>query len=58
MDYVHINPLKHGYVKKVADWSYSTFHRYVARGAYSPDWCGSVEGKLGGWSEHLKGFPS
>ncbi|MGH8592409.1 MAG: hypothetical protein ACREV3_00695 [Gammaproteobacteria bacterium] len=21
----HINPLKHGYVKRVADWPYSTF---------------------------------
>lgn len=25
MDYVHINPVKHGLVLKVADWPYSTF---------------------------------
>ncbi len=43
MDYVHINPLKHGHVTRVADWPYSTFHRYVASGVYPLDWCGSVE---------------
>ncbi len=32
MDYVHINPLKHGLVRRVGDWPYSTFHRRVARG--------------------------
>ncbi len=48
MDYVHINPLKHGHVTRVADWPYSTFHRYVASGVYPQDWCGSVEGVLGG----------
>ncbi|MEE9692968.1 transposase [Aeromonas sp. BC14] len=40
MDYVHINPLKHGHVTRVADWPYSTFHRYVTSGVYPPDWCG------------------
>ncbi|WP_439844601.1 REP-associated tyrosine transposase, partial [Aeromonas veronii] len=47
MDYVHINPLKHGHVTRVADWPYSTFHRYVASGVYPLDWCGSVDGVLG-----------
>ena len=35
IDYCHINPFKHGYVKRVADWAYSTFHRDVERGIYS-----------------------
>jgi putative transposase len=26
MDYVHINPVKHGYVNSVKDWPYSSFH--------------------------------
>ena len=26
VDYVHVNPLKHGYVKRVKDWPYSKFH--------------------------------
>ena len=38
MDYVHFNPVKHGYAKKVADWPYSTFHRYVIQGIYPQDW--------------------
>ncbi|QBB71070.1 transposase [Pseudolysobacter antarcticus] len=40
VDYVHINPLKHGLVQRVADWSYSTFHRYVDVGIYPPNWAG------------------
>jgi putative transposase len=26
MDYIHFNPVKHGYVQNVIDWQYSTFH--------------------------------
>ncbi len=37
IDYVHYNPVKHGYVSKVADWPYSTFHRYVSDGVYPKD---------------------
>lgn len=43
MDYVHINPLKHGLVTRVADWPYSTFHHLVANGIYPADWAGSDE---------------
>ena len=42
VDYYHINPLKHGLVKQVADWPYSTFHRDVASGLYSIDWATSI----------------
>lgn len=40
MDYVHVNPLKHGLVTRVRDWPYSTFHRMVENGVYPLDWCG------------------
>jgi putative transposase len=43
MDYVHINPVKHGLVKQVADWPYSTFHRLVEQGVYPADWAGGSE---------------
>ena len=43
MDYVHINPVKHGLVKQVADWPYSTFHRMVKLGVCPPDWAGGEE---------------
>ena len=39
LDYVHINPLKHGLVQRVIDWPYSTFHRHYQRGLYPIDWC-------------------
>ena len=42
LDYVHWNPVKHGHVSRVADWPFSTFHRYVRQGVYGPDWGGSV----------------
>jgi putative transposase len=42
VDYVHINPVKHGLVNSVREWPYSTFHGYVARGIYSFDWAGSA----------------
>jgi putative transposase len=41
VDYIHYNPVKHGLVKRVADWPFSSFHRYVRLGWISPDW-GSV----------------
>ena len=34
IDYIHYNPVKHGYVDRVCDWPYSTFHRYVRSGVY------------------------
>jgi putative transposase len=38
--------LKHGYAKRVADWPYSTFHRYVERGVYPLDWADGPESDL------------
>jgi putative transposase len=38
VDYIHFNPVKHGYVARVVDWPYSSFHRYVADGIYRDDW--------------------
>lgn len=42
MDYVHINPVKHGLVSEVKSWPYSTFHRYVAMGVYPENWAGGA----------------
>ena len=46
MDYAHINPLKHGLVKRVADWPYSTFHYLVKEGIYPENWAGDLHGIL------------
>ena len=47
LDYVHFNPVKHGWVPRVRDWPYSTFHRLVEQGIYPLDWGGGDAGKLG-----------
>jgi putative transposase len=38
VDYIHINPVKHGLVSRVADWPHSSFHRYVRAGLMPMDW--------------------
>ena len=45
VDYIHYNPVKHGHVARVADWPYSTFHRYVASGHYPVDWASAPDGE-------------
>ena len=46
VDYCHINPLKHGLVKQVADWPYSSFHALVKAGVYPANWAGGVKESL------------
>ena len=45
-DYVHYNPVKHGYVECAKDWPYSTFHRWVRQGVYPPNWGCKADGNL------------
>jgi putative transposase len=45
VDYVHINPVKHGYVTRVQDWPHSSFHRYVKEGVLPSDWATDGEMK-------------
>jgi len=43
LDYIHVNPVKHGLVKRPADWPWSTFHACVRRGWYQSNWCGRCD---------------
>ncbi len=38
IDYIHYNPVKHGLVRRVGEWPYSTFHQYVKEGLYPENW--------------------
>jgi putative transposase len=38
LDYIHLNPVKHGLVAAPRDWPHSTFMDWVARGTYDPMW--------------------
>ena len=40
--YIHYNPVKHGYARRAGDYAHTSFHSYVKRGWYAPDW-GEVE---------------
>jgi putative transposase len=44
IDYIHHNPVKHGYCAAPGEWPYSTFHRMVERGVYARDWQGDEAG--------------
>jgi putative transposase len=46
MDYIHYNPVKHGYVTRVRDWPYSSFHRQVRDGMYNLDWAADADVQL------------
>ena len=37
VDYIHYNPVKHGYVADPGEWPYSSLHRFVRRGILPPD---------------------
>lgn len=43
VDYIHFNPVKHGWARRASDWPYSSFHRFASRGLYETDWGGSPE---------------
>jgi putative transposase len=43
VDYIHFNPVKHGYVARVRDWPHSSFHRMVRLGIFPEDWAGDAD---------------
>jgi putative transposase len=49
LDYIHYNPVKHGYAGSPADWRWSSFLRWVERGVYDRNWGA-------GDMEHISGF--
>jgi putative transposase len=44
MDYIHFNPVKHGFAARPAEWPYSSFLRCVAPSGYPGDWAGGKGG--------------
>jgi putative transposase len=42
LDYIHYNPVKHGSVRRAADWPHSSFHRFVQLEQYSWEWAAPV----------------
>ena len=38
VEYIHYNPVKHGYAARPVDWPYSSIHRYIRQGILPADW--------------------
>jgi len=38
IDYIHYNPVKHGYLKSPFEWRFSSIHEFKKKGLYQDDW--------------------
>jgi hypothetical protein len=38
IDYIHFNPVKHGFVSRPADWRFSNIYRYIRQGILPTEW--------------------
>lgn len=49
VDYIHYNPVKHGWVMRAADWPHSSLHRHIREGSLPADWgiSAPIEGQFG-----------
>jgi len=45
INYIHYNPVKHGYVQQAVKWPYSSIHRYIKKGDISKNWGGGDKEK-------------
>jgi putative transposase len=43
VNYIHWNPVKHGLVRRVKEYPWSSFSRFVSSGDYDLDWGGESE---------------
>ena len=49
VDYIHMNPVKHGYAGRANHWPHSSIHRYIENGVVKADW--GVAGNAGEFGE-------
>ncbi len=47
VDYIHFNPVKHGWAARPVDWPHSTLRGYIERGKTPQDWGGKSTGEFG-----------
>ena len=46
IDYIHYNPIKHNLVKDLANWPWSTYHKYIESGKYSKAYFTDIQEEL------------
>lgn len=42
VNYIHYNPVRHGYVAHPIDWPYSSVHQFIRNGILLPQWYGGA----------------
>jgi putative transposase len=45
LDYIHFNPVKHGFSRCPHEWPHSSVHRFVAENKYDRNWCCQCDGR-------------
>ncbi len=50
LEYIHLNPVRHGLVKAPRDWQHSTFLKWVANGSYDLTWGAMGPVPLSDWA--------
>ena len=48
VDYIHYNPVKHGLVRRPADWVHGSFGGFLEKGIYPEDWGASFPTSIKG----------
>src|SRR5574344_1304987 len=43
INYIHYNPVKHGFVNSVKDWKFSSFYKFVKQSLYDENWGSSKD---------------
>ncbi len=38
VNYIHNNPVKHGYANCAVNWPYSSIHQFISKGEIEPNW--------------------
>ena len=51
VDYIHYNPVKHGYASRPVDWPFSSIHRYIKHHVIDENWACRDDFDLGGFGE-------
>ncbi len=51
LDYIHLNPVQHGFVNAPRDWPHSSFQQWVERGVYEPNWGSDAMPEVPAWAK-------
>ena len=43
LDYIHYNPVKHGFSKNPKEWKYSSFQKFVKNNLYNINWGNDID---------------